>query len=207
MNAIGDGTMGARFGRAAALGGALAVALGTVGCAAPSMFGEADPSSGAAAGLGATHATKAERAWLAAGYGIDEAPFTLDVKPVAEGRLTSGFGLRRNPTGFKLFRKRHRGVDYAAPAGTPVYAAGDGTVDRIYTSSSYGNYLRIAHENGFQTVYAHLAAFAEGIEEGSAVERGQQIGAVGMTGSATGNHLHFELVHRGERVDPLFAGH
>ena len=65
--------------------------------------------------------------------------------------------------------------------------------------------MRIAHANGFSTAYAHLAAFADGLAVGSAVVQGQQIGAVGMTGSATGNHLHFELHHRGEPVDPLFA--
>ena len=133
-------------------------------------------------------------------------PFTLLTKPVAEGRLTSRFGYRRNPTGFRFLAKRHRGIDWAAPAGTPVYAAGDGTVDKLYVSSTYGNYVRIAHANGFQTAYAHLAAFADGLEEGSAVERGQQIGSVGRTGSATGNHLHFELIRAGRQVDPLFDG-
>ena len=189
--------MGTRLGRTAALGG----------CAVPTFMGGGASTNGASAGVApGAPATKGARAWLAAGYTRDEVPFTLDAKPVAEGRLSSRFGLRRNPTAFKLFPKRHKGVDYAAPGGTPVYAAGDGTVDKLYVSSSYGNYVRIAHDNGFQTVYAHLAAFAEGLEEGSVVEKGEQIGAVGMTGSATGNHLHFELVHRGERVDPLFDG-
>ena len=204
--------MGARHARGRWLGCALALPLCLSACAVPNLprlFGERAPP-GASSGVGAaagvsSRGRRTAAAWLEAGLSRTEVPFTLATRPVPEGRLTSRFGYRRNPTGFKLLAKRHAGVDWAAPAGTPVLAAGDGTVDKLYVSRSYGNYVRIAHANGFSTAYAHLAAFADGLEVGSAVVQGEQIGAVGMTGSATGNHLHFELHHRGEPVDPLFA--
>lgn len=136
-------------------------------------------------------------------YPLDQVPHTLMKKPVAEGRLTSGHGYRLSPTGVPMPRK-HKGVDYAAPAGTPVYAAGDGTIVKLYVSKSYGNYIRIEHENNFFTAYAHMDAFVEGMEVGSVVSRGEMIGNVGSTGRSSGNHLHFELIHMGSFIDPLF---
>ena len=120
----------------------------------------------------------------------------LLTKPVAAGRLTSRFGARRG-------QRLHAGVDYAAPAGTAVYAAGAGTVDKLYTSASYGNYVRIRHADGLHTAYAHLQRFAPGLRVGSAVARGQTIGAVGSSGRASGPHLHYEVLRAGKAVDPL----
>lgn len=126
----------------------------------------------------------------------------LMTKPVATGRLTSGHGYRVNPMGNHEPR-RHKGVDYAAPIGTPVYAAGNGVVTMYYNSKSYGNYVRIKHSNGFSTAYAHLKSFSKAVIGGKSVERGQVIGYVGNTGRSTGPHLHFELIHKGRHIDPL----
>jgi len=140
---------------------------------------------------------------IAAKYPLSEVPHTLLRKPVASGRLTSGHGYRLSPTGIPMPRK-HKGVDYAAPQGTEIYAAGDGTIDKLYESSSYGNYIRIEHENNFSTAYAHMNEFANGLEVGSLVSKGQIIGYVGSTGRSSGDHLHFELIYEGNFIDPLF---
>jgi len=148
-----------------------------------------------------------QRMWLsqslAEAYAADEAPHTIMVKPVAEGRLTSGHGYRLSPTGVPIPRK-HKGVDYAAPEGTPVFAADDGIVEKRYISKSYGNYIRIRHANGFSTAYAHLHSINNELQEGSKVNRGQKIAKVGSTGRSTGPHLHFEIIHNGTFIDPLF---
>lgn len=140
---------------------------------------------------------------VAAKFPRDQMPHIMMTKPVAEGRLSSGFGYRINPKGVRI-PKRHKGIDYAAPRGTAIYAAASGTVDKIYVSKSYGNYIRISHENDFFTAYAHLNAFADGLEEGTKVARGQIIGQIGNTGKSSGPHLHFELIHAGKFIDPLF---
>lgn len=129
-------------------------------------------------------------------------PHDFIVKPVATGRLTSGHGYRLSPLGVSKPRI-HKGIDYAAPRGTDVYAAGAGIVERIYRSSSYGNYIRIRHADGYATAYAHLDSYAKGIKVGTIVKRWQTIGTVGNTGRSTGPHLHFELIHKGRFVDPL----
>ena len=141
---------------------------------------------------------------VASKYANDQVPHTLMKKPVKSGRLTSGFGYRLSPTGIRL-PKRHKGVDFAAPTGTPVFAAGNGEVDKLYVSSSYGNYIRIAHENNFATAYAHLDTFADGLEVGSTVKRGQKIGTVGNTGRSTAAHLHYELIYKGKFIDPFLG--
>ena len=133
--------------------------------------------------------------YIASRFERTEVPHTLIAKPVAQGRLTSRFGPRGS--------RPHNGVDYAAPHGTAVYAAGDGVVDKLYTSASYGNYVRIRHDNEFHTAYAHLAGFARGLRVGVRVRRGQVIGAVGSTGRSSAPHLHYELAWRGTAVDPL----
>ncbi len=133
-----------------------------------------------------------------------EAPHTLMTKPVATGTLTSGYGFRLSPTGIRL-PKKHKGIDYKAPVGTPIYAAGDGVVIAKRVSTSYGNYVKISHDNGFSSAYAHLDGFAPSLERGTEVKRGQVIGYVGNTGRSTAAHLHYELLYRGKRVDPLFA--
>lgn len=140
---------------------------------------------------------------IAAKFPANEMPHTMMQKPVAEGRLSSGFGYRINPKGVRL-PKRHKGVDYAAPTGTPIYAAASGVVGKIYVSTSYGNYIRIDHDNDFSTAYAHMNAFANGLEAGSKVSRGDIIGQVGNTGKSSGAHLHFELTYKGVFIDPLF---
>lgn len=137
-------------------------------------------------------------------YPLDEVPHTLMKKPLAEGKLTSGHGYRFSPTGVPI-PKKHKGIDYSAPAGTPVYAAGDGVIVKLYTSKSYGNYIRIEHENSFFTAYAHMQAFVDGLEVGSVVSQGDMIGNVGSTGRSSGNHLHFELIHNSSFIDPLFS--
>lgn len=140
--------------------------------------------------------------YIAARFPANEMPHTMMRKPVANGRLSSGYGYRINPQGIRL-PKRHNGIDYAAPAGTPIYAAADGRIEKLYVSRSYGNYIRIAHENDFSTAYAHMNAFAEGLDTGVEVTRGQLIGHVGSTGNSSGPHLHFELIHKGDFIDPL----
>jgi murein DD-endopeptidase MepM/ murein hydrolase activator NlpD len=97
----------------------------------------------------------------------------------------------------------HNGVDLAAPPGTPVLAAKDGTVVGAAANGGYGNWIRIQHADDVATVYGHLSGFAPGIEAGAAVTQGQLIGFVGSTGRSTGPHLHFEIIHHGKAIDPL----
>jgi murein DD-endopeptidase MepM/ murein hydrolase activator NlpD len=116
-------------------------------------------------------------------------------------RISSGFGMRRHPIQGNW--KGHKGVDYAAPAGTPIHATGDGIVDFIGVQRGYGNVIIIKHHNGYKTVYAHQSRFASGLRKGAAVEQGQLIGYVGSTGWATGPHLHYEFRVNNQPVDPL----
>jgi murein DD-endopeptidase MepM/ murein hydrolase activator NlpD len=121
--------------------------------------------------------------------------------PVRGGRFTSGFGDRRHPLLRKI--RMHTGVDWAAPSGTPILAAGDGTVERVGREGGYGNYVRIRHANGFATAYGHMVRFAAGVEPGVAVKQGQIIGYVGSTGLSTGPHLHFEVLVNNSYVNPM----
>ena len=125
------------------------------------------------------------------------------VAPV-QGVMTSRFGPRMHP--ILKVAKLHKGVDWAAPIGTPVTAAFDGTIAAAGDGNGYGNLVRIAHAGGLETRYAHLNAFADGIKAGAIVTAGTLIGYVGTTGQSTGPHLHFELYEGGEAVDPLGAG-
>lgn len=136
-------------------------------------------------------------------FPLDQVPHTLMRKPVAAGTLTSGHGYRLSPTGIPLPRK-HKGVDYGADTGTAIYAAGSGTIEKLYVSSSFGKTITIKHQNGFTTLYAHMDSFAEGLETGMEVSRTQVIGTVGSTGRSSGPHLHFELRYGGKSIDPLF---
>jgi len=97
----------------------------------------------------------------------------------------------------------HQGIDFAAPTGTPVLAAGAGVVEVAGRNRGYGNYLRLRHPGGYATAYAHLARFAPGMKPGRRVEQGEVIGLVGATGLATGPHLHYEVLHQGRQVNPL----
>jgi len=122
-------------------------------------------------------------------------------KPVAEGIMRSPFGIRRHP--ILGYTKMHTGVDWAAPTGTPIYASGNGTVEKEGWESGYGKYIRIRHTNGYETAYGHMSAFARGIEEGKRVRQGQVIGFVGSTGLSTGSHLHYEILVNGRFIDPM----
>ncbi len=96
----------------------------------------------------------------------------------------------------------HQGVDFAAPSGTDIYAAGDGTVVQVGRVNGYGNYVEVKHNEQYATAYAHLSRFARGLKEGDRVRQGEVIGYVGMTGNATGPHLHYEVHDHGSAVDP-----
>jgi murein DD-endopeptidase MepM/ murein hydrolase activator NlpD len=122
-------------------------------------------------------------------------------KPLAEGIMRSGFGARNHP--LLRYVKMHTGVDWAAPMGTPVYAAGNGVIDKIGWEGGYGRYIRIRHANGYQTAYGHMSAFARNMTEGKRVRQGQIIGYVGSTGLSTGAHLHYEILINGRHVDPM----
>jgi murein DD-endopeptidase MepM/ murein hydrolase activator NlpD len=97
----------------------------------------------------------------------------------------------------------HGGVDWAAPRGTPIMAAGDGIAERVSRTSGYGNLTVIKHTNGYMTAYAHQSAFAKGLTAGTHVRQGQIIGFVGSTGLSTGPHLHYEVRVNSKLVDPL----
>ncbi len=116
-------------------------------------------------------------------------------------RISSQFGWRVHP--ILGYRRLHPGVDYAAPRGTPILAAGNGVIERAGPSSGYGNFTLIKHTNGYETAYGHQTAFAKGIAPGVSVRQGQIIGYVGSTGLSTGPHLHFEIRVNGQPVDPL----
>jgi len=122
-------------------------------------------------------------------------------KPMSDGILRSGFGVRRHP--ILGYAKMHTGVDWAAPHGTPIYAAGNGEVERVGWEGGYGKYVRIKHTNGYETAYGHMTAYAKGIEPGAKVRQGQVIGFVGSTGLSTGAHLHYEIMVNGRFVDPM----
>ena len=122
-------------------------------------------------------------------------------KPVAEGIMRDGFGIRRHP--ILGYTKMHTGVDWAAPAGTPIYAAGNGVLEKEGWESGYGKFILIRHNNGYETAYGHMTAFARGVDEGTRVRQGQVIGFVGSTGLSTGTHVHFEIRINGRFVDPM----
>jgi murein DD-endopeptidase MepM/ murein hydrolase activator NlpD len=122
-------------------------------------------------------------------------------KPVADGNITSGFGGRNHP--LLGYDKMHTGVDWASSTGTPVFAAGNGVIDKIGWEGGYGKYIRIRHANGYETAYGHLSAFARSMDAGKKVRQGQVIGYVGSTGLSTGAHLHYEILINGRFVDPM----
>ncbi|MGK9171527.1 peptidoglycan DD-metalloendopeptidase family protein [Inquilinus limosus] len=120
--------------------------------------------------------------------------------PVDGARLTSRFGARRHPV--LGYTRMHRGVDFGAPSGTPIYAAGDGTVELIATQRGYGRVIRLRHNGKLSTAYAHLSRFAR-LKKGARVKQGDVIGYVGSSGMATGPHLHYEVLVNGSQVNPL----
>jgi hypothetical protein len=126
---------------------------------------------------------------------------TLFLMPVDRARLSSGYGVRYHP--ILKRRQTHRGIDWAAPRGTPVRAAGDGVVIAAGRFGAYGEYLRIDHGGAIATAYAHLERYAPGLHTGRAVRQGELLGRVGSTGRATGPHLHYEVLVAGRQIDPL----
>lgn len=120
--------------------------------------------------------------------------------PVDGARLSSGFGMRKHP--ILGYNKMHKGTDFAAPTGTPIYAAGDGTLEYVGRKGAYGNYMRIRHNSELKTAYAHLHKFAKGMSRGKRVKQGQVIGYIGSTGRSTGPHLHYEILKNNVQVNP-----
>ena len=121
--------------------------------------------------------------------------------PIDGARLSSGFGKRRHPV--LGYTKMHRGVDFAAPTGTPIYAAGDGIITYRGRKGGYGNYIQIRHASNYHTAYAHMSGFKSGLNQGSRVHQGEIIGYVGSTGRSTGPHLHYEILVSNTQVNPL----
>lgn len=121
--------------------------------------------------------------------------------PINGARLSSSFGNRTHPV--LGYTKLHKGTDFAAPTGTPIYAAGNGKLVKYGPNGTYGNFAKIEHANGYQTAYAHMSRFAKGVSNGSMVRQGQVIGYVGTTGRSTGPHLHYEVYINGTAVNAM----
>jgi murein DD-endopeptidase MepM/ murein hydrolase activator NlpD len=122
-------------------------------------------------------------------------------KPLPNGTFRSAFGGRRHP--ILGYVRMHTGVDWSAPTGSPIIAAGNGVVEKSGWAGGYGKQTIIRHANGYETSYNHQSAFARGISVGAKVRQGQVIGYVGTTGLSTGSHLHYELIVNGTKVDPM----
>jgi murein DD-endopeptidase MepM/ murein hydrolase activator NlpD len=122
-------------------------------------------------------------------------------KPVNNAIMRSGFGGRRHP--ILGYVKMHTGVDWSTPYGTPIFASGNGVVERVGWEGGYGKYVRLKHNNGYETAYGHMSAYAKGMEPGKRVRQGQVIGFVGSTGMSTGAHVHYEILVNGRFVDPM----
>ena len=118
--------------------------------------------------------------------------------PIDGARLSSGFGMRKHP--IKGYMKKHQGVDFAAPTGTSIYAAGDGIIEMKQRYKGYGKYIRIRHANGFKTAYGHISKFNK--TPSGRVKQGSIIGYVGSTGNSTGPHLHYEVLKNNIRINP-----
>ncbi len=122
-------------------------------------------------------------------------------KPVNNAIMRSGFGSRRHP--ILGYVKMHTGVDWATAYGTPIFASGNGVVEVAGWEGGYGKYVKLKHNNGYETAYGHMSAFAKGLEPGKRVRQGQVIGFVGSTGQSTGAHVHYEILVNGRFVDPM----
>ena len=121
--------------------------------------------------------------------------------PLNMSRISSRFGLRRHPV--LGFTRLHAGIDFAAPPGTPILAAGAGRVVEAGPNGGYGRWVKISHDGGLATGYAHMSRIAPGVRRSARVRQGQVIGFVGSSGLSTGPHLHFELHRNGRPVNPL----
>ena len=124
----------------------------------------------------------------------------LRATPVSGARISSGYGNRRHP--ILGYVKKHKGVDFAAPTGTPIMAAGAGKVVKAGWYGGYGKYIRLKHSDGYQTAYSHLSRYGRGIKAGRYVTQDQIIGYVGTTGRSTGPHLHYEVILNGKHINP-----
>ncbi|AWM88448.1 M23 family metallopeptidase [Microvirga sp. 17 mud 1-3] len=122
-------------------------------------------------------------------------------KPIAEGILRSGFGSRYHP--ILGYTRPHTGIDWANRIGTPILAAGNGTIIKAGWESGYGRRVEIQHANGYVTTYNHMSGFGKGVAPGARVQQGQVVGYLGSTGLSTGPHLHYEVLINGSFVDPL----
>ena len=120
--------------------------------------------------------------------------------PINGARLSSAYGMRKHP--ILGYNKKHLGVDFAAPTGTPIYAGGDGTISMIGRYGNYGKYIRVRHNGTYSTGYAHLSGYAKGMKKGKRVRQGQVIGYVGSTGMSTGPHLHYEVMQGNKAHQP-----
>ena len=121
--------------------------------------------------------------------------------PLDGARISSSFGMRKHP--ISGFNKMHKGVDFAASIGTPIYAGGNGTIEYLGNNGGYGKYIRIRHNNDFKTAYAHLSNYKKGLTIGMRVNQGDIIGYVGSTGRSTGPHLHYEIIFQNKHINPL----
>ncbi len=125
---------------------------------------------------------------------------TLLKTPIDGARITSKFGKRRHP--ILGYTKMHQGIDFGAPTGTPIRAAGSGTIVYYGRKGGYGNFTQIKHNAEYSTAYAHASRFVKGLRVGSKVSQGQIIAYVGTTGRSTGPHLHYELMYKGRQINP-----
>ena len=121
--------------------------------------------------------------------------------PLDGARISSNYGMRKHP--ISGFNKMHKGVDFAAPSGTPIYAGGNGVIEYVGRNGGYGKYIRIRHNNEYKTAYAHLSNYKKGISKGVRVNQGDIIGYVGSTGNSTGPHLHYEIIYQNKHINPL----
>ena len=121
--------------------------------------------------------------------------------PLDGAKLSSNFGMRKHP--ISGYNKMHKGIDFAAPKGTPIYAGGNGVIEIAGRNGGYGKYIRIRHNNEYKTAYAHLSGFKKGISKGVRVNQGDVIGYVGSTGKSTGAHLHYEIIYQNKQINPL----
>ena len=121
--------------------------------------------------------------------------------PINGASLSSGYGMRKHP--ILGYDRLHQGVDFAAPTGTPIMAAGTGFIEKIGMNGGAGNYIKIKHVNGYKTAYGHMNKFASGLKKGSKVTQGQTIGFVGSTGMSTGPHLHYEVIFNNKKINPM----
>lgn len=126
---------------------------------------------------------------------------TLMRTPIDGARISSRYGMRRHPV--LGYSRMHRGTDFAAPTGTPIYAAGSGTIEVRGRNGGYGRYIRIRHNGSLKTAYAHMSRYASGLSVGSRVQQGQVIGYVGTSGRSTGPHLHYEVLMENRQVNAL----